>query len=445
MKLKVRRIVQAFLSICIAIVISFLAGNRLAITNYINQYTDIVLQSQKMVFYNWNSIDEDHYVSGEDPQIIMNSIETYVNNLQIDAKLTDQNTANKVMIYYTEEPGEEFSAEKCILADRSFLGKTKSIEIKKKVYSIRLDLTEEENATLQFNAIQVNPRKFGFSITDGLLLVVMLIGAATIFYYRIFLKNIYRERELIITLVRNDLKSRYAGSFFGLVWAFVQPCMTILVFWVVFELGFRTLPVNNVKFILWFVPAYIPWIYFSDAVVNTTSCLREYSYLVKKMKFPIEVLPVVKVLSSFIIHIFFVLIMSIIYAFYRYKISIMALQIIYYAFALTCLLLGISWLISAIAVFMKDFTQIISIVLQLGFFMIPIFWNDADMSSKVLFFLKFNPAFYIVQGYRESMIDGKFFWDRPILTAYYWIITIIMFALGIRIFKKLRGHFADLI
>lgn len=445
MKLKLRRIIQIVLSICIGVAISFLAGNRFAIMNCINQYKNIELQSQEMLFYNWNSKGENDFTSGEDPQIIINGIGTYVNNLQINAILSDQNTSNKVMIYYTEKPEEEFSADKCIQVDRSFVGKNKNIEIKKQIYNIRLDLTEEKDAALQINVVQINPRKFGFSVMDGLLLAVMLIGAGTVFYYRAFLKSIYRERELIVTLVRNDLKSRYAGSFFGLIWAFVQPCMTILVFWIVFELGFRTLPVNNVKFILWFVPAYIPWIYFSDAVVNTTGCLREYSYLVKKMKFPIEVLPVVKVLSSFIIHVFFVLIMSIIYAFYRYKISIMALQIIYYAFALTCLLLGVAWLISAIAVFMKDFTQIISIVLQLGFFMIPIFWNDADMSPKVLFVLKFNPAFYIVQGYRESMIDGKFFWDRPILTAYYWIVTIIVFALGIRIFKKLRGHFADLI
>lgn len=61
---------------------------------------------------------------------------------------------------------------------------------------------------------------------------------------------------------------------------------------------------------------------------------------------------------------------------------------------------------SAVAVFMKDFTQIINILLQLGFFMIPVFWNEADMKPDVVMVLKLNPVFYIVQGYRDSLLDG---------------------------------------
>ena len=113
MKLKLRRIIQIVLSICIGVAISFLAGNRLAIMNCINQYKNIELQSQEMLFYNWNSKGENDFTSGEDPQIIINGIGTYVNNLQIDAILSDQNTSNKVMIYYTEKPEEEFSARLC--------------------------------------------------------------------------------------------------------------------------------------------------------------------------------------------------------------------------------------------------------------------------------------------------------------------------------------------
>jgi len=123
----------------------------------------------------------------------------------------------------------------------------------------------------------------------------------------------------------------------------------------------------------------------------------------------------------------------------------MAVQVVYYLFAVTCFLIGLAWLTSAIAVFMKDFTQIISIILQIGFFIIPVFWNDAEMSPKVLTLLKFNPVFYVIQGYRDSMLNSVFFWDRPAYTAYYWSITIIIFVAGIKLFQKLRKHFADLI
>lgn len=255
----------------------------------------------------------------------------------------------------------------------------------------------------------------------------------------------WQQIELIQTLVKNDLKSRYAGSFFGLFWAFAQPVLTILVFWYVFELGFRTAPVNNVRFILWFIPAYIPWVYFQDAVIGTSNCLREYSYLVKKIKFPVHVLPVVKILSSLVIHSFFIVFMLAIFWIYQYPVSVLVVQLVYYMAAMTFFLAGLGLLMASIAVFMKDFTQIINILLQLGFFMIPVFWNVTDMRPEVVMALKINPVFYIVQGYRDSLLDGVAFWEHPLYTVYFWIVAGILFAAGAGLFKTSRKHFADLI
>ena len=122
----------------------------------------------------------------------------------------------------------------------------------------------------------------------------------------ILLQEIIQGRVLLLNLAKNDLKSRYAGSFFGIVWALIQPLVTILVFWYVFQVGFKTAPVNNVEFILWFAAAYIPWVYFNDGLMSTTNCLYEYNYLIKKIKFPVSLLPLVKVCSSAMIHSFFI-------------------------------------------------------------------------------------------------------------------------------------------
>ena len=112
---------------------------------------------------------------------------------------------------------------------------------------------------------------------------------------------------LLNKLVENDLKSRYSGSAFGLVWAYIQPLVTVLVFWYVFQLGFRNPPVDNVEFILWFIAGYIPWTFFNDGLLSSSNVMYEYSYLVKKMKFKVWMLPIIKVLSSFYIHLFFVI------------------------------------------------------------------------------------------------------------------------------------------
>ena len=62
--------------------------------------------------------------------------------------------------------------------------------------------------------------------------------------------------ELLLRLSKNDLKSKYAGSFFGIIWSFIQPLVTIAVFYIVFQVGFRNPPVNNIEFVLWISPGY---------------------------------------------------------------------------------------------------------------------------------------------------------------------------------------------
>ena len=115
----------------------------------------------------------------------------------------------------------------------------------------------------------------------------------------LFLKEIYAKRQLVWSLTKNDFKSKFAGSFFGIVWSFVIPIVTILVFWFVFTV-FKSAPIDNIPFIAWFVPAYVPWMFFTDCMTGSVNVLYEYNYLVKKIKFRTSMLPIVKVLSCLI-------------------------------------------------------------------------------------------------------------------------------------------------
>lgn len=260
-----------------------------------------------------------------------------------------------------------------------------------------------------------------------------------------FFKEIIQGRTLLLNLAKNDLKSRYAGSFFGIVWALIQPLVTILVFWYVFQIGFRSAPVNNVEFILWFAAAYIPWVYFNDGLMSSTNCLYEYNYLIKKIKFPVSLLPLVKICSSLMIHSFFICFIFFMFLVYRYSFQWMWLQALYYTFALTCLLVGLSWIMSSLSVFFKDFSQIVAVILQVGFWLTPIFWSPEGMSEMVLFTMKLNPLYYITQGYRDTFIYSVSFLEHPTLTCYFWIVTGVIFLVGAVLYQKLRPHFADIL
>ena len=259
--------------------------------------------------------------------------------------------------------------------------------------------------------------------------------------------EIYRNRKLVFSLAKNDFKTKYAGSYFGTVWAFIQPIVTICVYWFVFGLALRSGSDKGVPFVLWLIAGLIPWFFIQEGLTGGTSALLEYNYLVKKVVFNIRILPVVKVFSAVFVHCFFVVIILVIYTFMGYPPSLYALQLIYYSFCIFALILAVTYMTSAAVVFFRDLSQIINIMLQVGVWVTPIMWdfNDLHLNAMLRNLLKLNPVFYIVQGYRDSLINKVGIWEHPVLTLYFWVFTIVVFILGTKLFKKLQVHFADVL
>ena len=257
------------------------------------------------------------------------------------------------------------------------------------------------------------------------------------------INNIIRHRNLILKLAKNDFKSRYANSFLGTIWAFVQPMITIFVFWFVFQKGFKTPPVHDIPYILWLIPAYIPWIYFTEILNSTANSMLEYNYLVKKVKFDVEIIPSVKIVSASFVHIFFIGFIFFMYILLKRPVTIYCLQAIYYSIALTFLGFGLGMLVSSVTVLFKDFAQIVNVILQIGFWASPIYWNPNNMEAWVVDVLKLNPIYYIISGYREAFVNQGVFWQHPKQTIYFWIFTVISCVIGCKLFTSLRPFFAD--
>lgn len=261
----------------------------------------------------------------------------------------------------------------------------------------------------------------------------------------IYLKEICKGRKLIVSLGKNDFKTKYASSYLGIVWGFIQPLLTIVTYWFVFQVGLRSGSVADVPFILWFIVAIIPWFFFSEGLSSATNVYAEYSYLVKKVVFKIELLPIVKIASALFVHLFFIVFIFIIYSVYGYFPSIFNFQLLYYLVCTIILTLSISVITSAIVLFFKDLNQIIIIVLQIGFWFTPIGWSYTMISDSWSLIFKLNPMFYIIEGYRDTFIGNVPFWDHPYYTFYFWMFCLVAFVIGVNSFKKLKPHFADVI
>lgn len=259
--------------------------------------------------------------------------------------------------------------------------------------------------------------------------------------------EIWNNRKLLWSLAVSDFKTRFAGSYLGIVWAFVQPIVTVLVYWFVFEKGLKSGAVLDVPFVLWLIAGIVPWFFFSDALNMGTNALIEYQYLVKKVVFQITILPVVKVLSNCFVHIAFVIFTMVLFVAYGYYPNLYWLQIVYYSFCTFVFVLGLSYATAALVGFFRDLSQIISIVLQVGVWMTPIMWNIETMGigDGLKNLLMLNPMYYIVAGYRNALIHGVWFWEDMGQTIYFWCVTLVVLCGGMYIFKRLRPHFADVL
>ncbi|MBR3634958.1 MAG: ABC transporter permease [Lachnospiraceae bacterium] len=262
--------------------------------------------------------------------------------------------------------------------------------------------------------------------------------------------ELWQNRHLIWKLAKNDFKKRYAGSYLGAVWAMIQPVVTVVMYYIVFDVimgagdqaGARD---TQIPYVLFLTAGLVPWFYFTEALNNGTQALMEYSYLVKKVVFKISILPIIKVIAATFIHAFFVIIMLIIAAFYGFYPTIYTIQIFYYSLCTFIFVLALCYSTCAIMVFFKDIAQIISILLQIGMWATPILWNIAAFDLKVQTYIKINPLVYIVEGYRSSICEKQWFFEDFYSTMYFWIFTVVLFGIWCLIFKRLKPHFADVL
>lgn len=261
-----------------------------------------------------------------------------------------------------------------------------------------------------------------------------------------FIMDIYRNKKLILQFSINDFKARYAGSFFGIFWAFINPLVTVLTYWFVFGYGIKAgLTDGKYPFIVFLITGIVPWFFFSDSLTSATNVFREYTYLVKKVVFNIRILPTTKILANLYTHLFFIFITLVICILNGFAPTLQTLQLFYYLICLGAFLTGLTWITTSIQPFLPDVMQFISIILQTVMWTLPVLWSPSQFSPKVVQFLKFNPLYYVIQGYRESFLSEGWFWEHWALGLYFWIFTLGMLLIGSIIFKRLKPHFSDVL
>ncbi len=259
-----------------------------------------------------------------------------------------------------------------------------------------------------------------------------------------FVKQIYLNRSIIWELTKRDFRIKYINNIFGLSWAILEPLAMMLILWFIFTYV-RSGTTMEIPFATYLITGIVAYDFFNKTLNSATRSFKSFGFLISKVNFRAALIPLVKIASEVMIHIIILVIVAVILVFNDIPVTLYWLQVFYYLFASCVLLIGVTWLTSSISLFFPDINYIVTIVMRVLFFFTPIFWDPRGMPNEFLIYFRFNPLFYIVDGYRESLIYQVPFWIHHQNTMYFWGMTLFFFVIGVFVFKRLRPHFADAI
>lgn len=262
------------------------------------------------------------------------------------------------------------------------------------------------------------------------------------------IKLLKKYRKQILFLAHQQIKKQYLETSFGIGWAIVKPLVYVFSFWFFFTVGLRTgHDVNGVPYILFLFAGSIPWFLMSELITRGSNVIRSNAVLVKTIKFPVMALPLINVLSRLAVHVVVMLIVFVFYMVYGglgYFPDIYYINFIYYWFTMLVFFTSLTFILSSLNLIIKDIAPLVNSIMQPMFWLTPVLYT---MDSKIgdLMMKIFNPLYYFILGYRGTMLKNEFFWTNPLYDIYIWIIIIIMYIIGVKLFNKIRPFMADLV
>ena len=253
------------------------------------------------------------------------------------------------------------------------------------------------------------------------------------------IKEIWDYRQMIISLVKRDLRGRYKGSALGFLWTFLNPLLQLVVYTFVFSTIMRA---GIEDYYLFLFVTLVPWTYFASSVSGGASCIIGQKDMVNKIYFPREVLPIAHVFSQLVNMLLTYLVVIIVLIFSGKGIYLGAWG--YLPFVIlqeTLLAIGLAMLFSAISVYFRDMQYIISVLILAWQFMSPVMYSVEQIPDKFRTLFYLNPMTPVIEAYRDIFYYKKVpdMGDFMLGTVFGIIVLII----GIIVFGKLKKHFAE--
>lgn len=258
--------------------------------------------------------------------------------------------------------------------------------------------------------------------------------------------SLWRNRQLIVQMTKREVVGRYKGSVMGLAWSFFNPVFMLVVYTFVFSVIFKSRWGGDESRTLFALVLFVGMIVlglFSEVVNRAPSIILSNVNYVKKVVFPIEVLPVIA-MGAALFHTLIslsVLLMAFLLfnGFLHWTVIFTPLILL----PLVIMTLGISWMLAAIGVFLRDVSQTIGLITTVLMFLSPVFYPVTAVPERFRPFIMANPLTFIIEQAREVVIWGHL--PNWIGLGAYTLVAMMFAWAGYFIFQKTRKGFADVL
>lgn len=259
-------------------------------------------------------------------------------------------------------------------------------------------------------------------------------------------ENLYFTKQ-IIKLSRSSLLKKYKGTAFGMLWLFIKPSMTIFAFWFAIEIGIRKSgEMNGYPYIIYLIAGMVPWFFMNDIILDGARAIRNNKHFVTKMPFPVSTIMTITSLSQLLVQFGMIAVAYLIFILAGVEPSIYNLQIFYYVFMMFVFFTCLSWITAPLSALSRDFENLVNSSRNLIFWVSGILWDPYGIENPVIRTLvMMNPVNYFANGYRNSFLNKKWFFETTFETAVFLGLLVTVCIVGSIVFNRLRKTVPDVL
>lgn len=261
-----------------------------------------------------------------------------------------------------------------------------------------------------------------------------------------FTRRIWVRRDVFWELIKRDITGRYSGSFFGLLWSFFNPLLMLAVYTLAFRelLGMRWPNMESgADFSLMIFCGMIAHSLISECIMRAPTVVVSQSNLVKRVVFPVAILPCVMVVSALFNAVLSIMVLLIFVLISQHALhaTVLYLPLIYAPFVV--LLIGVSWLMASLGVFIRDVTQVAGVISAVLMFLSPVFYPASTLKEPFRQWIDFNPLTLVIEQTRRTVLFGQ----QPDWHAIgiYSVVAVAVLLFGYAWFQRTRDGFADVL